>query len=241
MNLKNSIRKHKLRLVIFILLIPVLWVAVNDAIVRLNKPRWCSGTEEDTVLGAIQEAVDDLDLRRAEEKIKEIGYEEFSPDRSKKIIRYKMAFNRNLHSGYYNDYFYNNVVVAVVDIENQREHYVFTGEERTGDPHWLGNNYVFFTSYCGTACKGVYLVDIRDKETQLAGWDYVFSKGKNNWETHFTDWFDQDFSFGGLVDDLKSEVVGGDVYLVFKMENDEGHFLYDKRFLFTGEELEAVN
>ncbi len=86
MNLKSSFRKHKIRLVVLALLAPILWVAVNIAIVRLNKPRWCSEPEEDTVLGAIQEAVDDLDLRRAEERVKEIEYEEFSPDRSKKSV-----------------------------------------------------------------------------------------------------------------------------------------------------------
>jgi len=241
MNLKSSFRKHKIRLVVLALLAPILWVAVNIAIVRLNKPRWCSESEEDTVLGAIQEAVDDLELRRPEEKIKEIEHEEFSPDRSKKVILYKMVFDSDFYRGYYNDYFYNNIIVAVADIENQREYYVFTGEERTGDPHWLGNNHVFFTTHCGTACKGVYLVDTRDKETQLAVWDYLFSEEKGSWETHFTDWFDQDFSFDGLVDELSSETFGDEVYLIFKMKDDQGNFLYNKRFLFMGDGLEVVN
>ncbi len=144
-----------------------------------------------------------------------------------------MAFTRTLHNGYYAAYFYNYIVVASVDIENQREYYVFTGEERTGDPHWLGNNYVFFTTYCGTACKGLYLVDTRDKETWLAVWGYLFSEEEDIWETHFTDWFDQKFSFDGLVDELKSETFGDEVYLIFKMKDDEGNFLYNKRFLFT--------
>lgn len=180
MNLKDSLRKHKSGLIILVLLVPVLWAVANDTAVRLSKPKWRSEMEDDAVLGAIQEAVDGLELRRAEEKTKEIEYEEFSPDRSKKIILYKTAFNRNFYSGYYNDYFYNNIIVAAVDIENQREYYVFTGEERTGDPHWLGNNRVFFTTHCGTACKGVYLVDTRNRETQLAVWGYLFSEEKGS-------------------------------------------------------------
>lgn len=241
MNLIDSFRKHKSRLVILVLLMPLLWTVAIGVTVRLSKPRWRSEMEEDTILGAIQEAFDDLELRRAEEKMKEIEYEEFSPDRSKKIILYKMVFNRDLYSGYYNDYFYNSVVVAAVDIEDRREYYVFTGEERTGNPHWLGNNHVFFTTHCGTACKGVYLVDTGDRETRLAVWGYTFSKEKGSWETHFTDWFDQKFSFDGLVDELKSEVAGNEVYLIFKMRDDQGKPLYDKQFLFTESGLEAVD
>lgn len=238
MNLRDSFRRHKL--IIFVLFVLIMWIVwANER--TLRKPRWHSEMEGETILGAIQEAVDDLDLRRAEKEMKEIEYEELSPDQSRKAVLYKMLFDSNLYNGYYNDYFYNKMIVAAVDIEGQREYYVFTGEERTGNPHWLGNNYVFFTTYCGTACKGLYLIDIRNKETLLTTLSYIFSYEKGAYDTHLRDWFGQEFVFEGIVEEIRSETVGDNVYLIFKMKNNQGHYLYEKQFLFTGNSLEALN
>lgn len=236
MNLRDSFRGYKL--VILVLLVLGLGIALaNERSVK--KPKWSFETEKEKedVLAAIQEAIDDRTLR----KLKEIKYEEFSPDQSKKIILYKTAFDPGLYNNYYVDYFYNREIIAVRDIEDQREEYIFTGEERTGDPHWLGNNYVFFTAYCGTACKGLYLIDTRDKETWLAVLSHIFSCKRDVHDTHFKDWFGQEFVFEGLISEIESEMMDDKAYLIFRMKDGEGNFLYEKRFLFTGDELKALN
>lgn len=125
-----------------------------------------------TVLGNAEE-ITEVPVR----KLKEIEYEELSPDRAQKAIEYKMIFNEQLYDDYYNGFFVNQKIIAVEDIKTGTEYYVFTGEERTGNPHWLGNNNLFFYTHRGTSCRGVYLVDARDKETQFGGFSFNFEGG----------------------------------------------------------------
>jgi hypothetical protein len=185
-------------------------------------------TAEDT-LGATEEA-----------GLRKIIYEDTSPDQSRMIIVYEMEYDPRFYHGYYEDYFNNKKTIVSKDTKSGREYVIFTGEERIGRPQWLGNNHVFFTTHCGTACKGLYLVDVRNKETRFAVWGYTFSKEKNIWETHFTDWFGHDHTFDGIVDALIPQIIDADVYLIFKMKGEDGSPMPNKQFLFAGEGLKEV-
>lgn len=165
-------------------------------------------------------------------------HQESSPDGKKIILMYEMPFHPGLNDYYY-DYLSSQYFIAVKEIESSRERYIFVGDYKTGFPHWLDNEYIYFTAGCGTSCQGLYLVNTRSRESRSAVLSYIFSisNDKKNWETHFKDWFDQEFRFEGLVDKIKSEIIAGKAYLVFKMEDGEGNSIGEKRFLFTGEEL----
>lgn len=168
--------------------------------------------------------------------LKTIGFEKLSPDGLNKIIKYSKIFDENFYKGYYGEYFDNDTIISVMDVESNKENYIFTGN-RIGDPHWLGNEHIFFTSYCGTSCQGIYLVDIFNKETRLGVLSYMHQKENKNIYTNFQDWFGHDFNFNGWINEIKSEIVDDKTYLIFEMQNDEGKSIGVKRFLFTGTTL----
>ncbi len=151
---------------------------------------------------------------------------EVSPLMTKSVIAYTIN-NKPL--------FQNHIMIAIQDVDGQKEEPVFIGEERTGTPDWLDDDHIFFTSYCGTACKGVYLIDVRNKETKLATLSFTFSD-INSWETHFRDWFGKEFQFPGLLGKLSTEFIVDSPYLVFSGKSQFGDY-EKKRFLFTGESL----
>lgn len=170
--------------------------------------------------------------------LREPNYEETSPDRQNRIIRYKIEnYDENLYSNYHG-YLDSNVLIALDSLEEEREKYIFVGGERTGDPHWLGNDYIFFTTNCGTSCQGLYLVDTRSKESRLAVISYLFEKDR--WVTYFQDWFDKKFVFEGLLDDIKSETNSAGSVLIFSMKDDQRNFLGERKMLFTGNSLKSI-
>lgn len=152
---------------------------------------------------------------------------EMSPLMTKSVITYTIN-NKPL--------FQNHLLIAVQDVEGRREEPVFIGEEKTGIPDWLDDDHIFFTSYCGTACKGVYLIDVRNKETRLATLSFTFSD-MNTWETHFRDWFGKEFQFPGLLGDVSTEFIVDNYYLVFSGKGQSDNNLEMKKFLFTGNAL----
>jgi hypothetical protein len=170
--------------------------------------------------------------------LREPDYEETSPDRQNRIIRYKIKdYNENLYSNYHG-YLDSNVLIALASLEEEREKYIFVGEERTGDPHWLGNDYIFFTTYCGTSCQGIYLIDTRNKESELGVISYLFEGER--WVTHFRDWFGGEFVFEGLLDEVRSEMNGLSPVLIFNMKDDRGNFLGERKMLFMGKSLKSI-
>lgn len=171
---------------------------------------------------------------------REVEYQEVSPDGNNLVLLYKMPFHPGMYDHYY-DYLSGQLFVAVKRIASGREHYILVTEHRSGSPHWLGNSYVYLTIHCGTACRGIQLVGIGGKKSELAVLSYIYDDEVGRSETHFKDWFGSKFVFGGLVGEIKSEMVDDRAYLIFKMKDDQGNFLYDKRFLFTGDGLEVVN
>ncbi|MDA2936542.1 hypothetical protein MYX06_04970 [Patescibacteria group bacterium AH-259-L05] len=175
------------------------------------------------------------------DKLKELIYEQVSPDQTKKVLVYEMKFDPRLYKGYYEEYFSNSLIISVRELESGRENYIFTGEAYGSYPHWLGNEHVFFTSRCGTACKGLYLIRAGDKETRFGGLSYMFSKEQGVWVAYFRDWFDQKFQFDWFVDEMYSEIVNEKTYLIFKLGDDNGNYVGEKRFIFTGNQLHEID
>ncbi len=156
-------------------------------------------------------------------------YSETSPDRTKKVLLYETPFNGSSQLDYQN-YLSNKYFFAVRELNSRRERYVFVNDYKTGNPHWLGNEHIFFTGGCGTGCRGLHLVNINSKEFH-PGVLTVTSITKDSFETNFRDWFGQEFNFPGGPKDIKSVAVEDKTYLVFQMENN-GQSAGEKRFLF---------
>lgn len=171
------------------------------------------------------------------EDLRNPDYEELSPDGLNKIILYHFSFDTSIYRDYYKDYFNNNTIVSVRDMKDGKENYLFAGA-RIGEPKWLGNEHIFFTSYCGSSCQGIYLVNVFSKETRQGVLSYMISEKNKPVYTHFKNWFDHEFKFDGWVDKIGSETVKDKVYLIFYMRNDEQKSIGQKRFLFTGKTLE---
>ena len=195
-------------------------VIVFSAIIFFNSPR-----NQEITKSTEKESKD----------LRDLEYEEVSPDGLNKVILYNFSFDSSIFRDYYKDYFDNDTVVSVRDIENETERYIFTGS-RIGLPKWIGNEYVFFTSYCGSGCQGIYLVNVFNKETRQGVLGYTAREG-NKTQTYFTDWFDHDFKFEGWVDEIRSDTISNKTYLIFYMRDDNKKVIGQKRFLFTGEAL----
>ena len=158
---------------------------------------------------------------------KELLYLERSPLGDKNVVSYQIN-NKPLFEDY--------IMIVIQDVNDQREEPLFIGKERTGRPKWLDDDHIFFTTYCGTACKGVYLVNVLNKEAKLATLSFTFSD-TNNWETHFSDWFGNKFQFPGLLGEIGTEFSNDNFYLVFESKDQADNDFGKKRFLFTGNSL----
>lgn len=231
MNWKANFFQYTLLIILNLLFLSVFFLFILH---HFEKYAQHLETSNKKVLGVIDKLVN---INKGRETLKTLEYKELSPDESKEILVYKMKFNSALYDDYYKEYFPNKKIIAVRHLDNQQEDIVFTGDERTGSPHWLGNEYIFFTSYCGTACQGVYLIDTGNKETRQGVWGYIFSDEENHWETHFQDWFGKEFVFVGMIDRAISEIIDEQSYLVFELKDGNGGFIGEKRFLFTEDEL----
>lgn len=159
---------------------------------------------------------------------KESLYSERSPLGTRNIVTYQIN-NKPL--------FEDHIMIVLQDVNGQRGEPLFIGEERTGKPKWLGDDHIFFTSYCGTSCKGIYLINVLNKEAKLATLSFTFS-GTNNWETHLSDWFGNQFQFSGLLGEIDTEFTNDNFYLVFGNKDRLNNDLGKKRFLFTGNFLQ---
>jgi len=193
--------------------------------------------DQSKITEAVGDAPKQLDRIKREET-----YQELSPDRSKKISRYEISNDPSLFANSYVTYLDNNIIIAVTNNfgDTQRESYLFVGEYRTGEPHWLGNGYVFFTSHCGSSCRGLSLLDVRTGQRWSAVLSFL-SIDRNRPITHFYDWFKQDFEFNGGVKKIRGVFEDNRPYLIFDMENDRGVETGEKRFLFTGSSLILEN
>lgn len=163
-------------------------------------------------------------------------YQELSPDGEHNVVLYEMPFTGDGELDYRNhlnnQYFYS---VEDVSLSSGRETYIFVNDYKTGYPHWLGNEYIFFTSGCGTGCQGLYLVNIRSKESRLALLE-TDPLSASSFETLFYDWFDRRFRFPGWIKNIRAAFIEGKAYLIFQMWNNDQP-IGEKRFLFTDKKL----
>lgn len=159
---------------------------------------------------------------------------ETSPNGVKEILLYETPFNGRNKLDYQN-YLSNQYLFSIRELNSKREKYVFVNDYKSGNPHWLGNEHIFFTGGCGTGCQGLYLVNINSKESHT-GVLTVTPLTKNSFQTNFRDWFGQEFKFPGWPKYIKSTPVGDKTYLVFQMENN-GQLIGEKKFLFSGSAL----
>lgn len=58
--------------------------------------------------------------------------------------------------------------------------------------------------------------------------------------TYLHDWFGKRFVFEGLLDDVKSQMVDGQAMLIFRMNDDTGNFMGEKRLLFKDDSLKLL-
>lgn len=161
-------------------------------------------------------------------------YSETSPDGVKQVLLYKTPFNGENQLEYHN-YLSNQYIFAVKELDSARERYIFVNDYRTGNPHWLGNEHIFFTTGCGTGCQGLYLVNTNSKESRLAVLT-ITPFAENNFETHFRDWFDQEFKFPGWPKQIRSVLIKDKIYLIFQIWNND-KLAGEKKFLFSKNEL----
>ena len=164
-------------------------------------------------------------------------YSEISPDGEKQVILYKKPFVGDGQLDYRN-YLSNQHVFAIKYFENGAEYHVFNGDDGVGYPHWIGNDFIFFTTRCGTGCRGLRLVDIRSQES-YSGTITTTPISKDGFKTGFQGWFDKDFEFVGFDENIRSVYLDGKAYLIFEMWNDN-KYLGEKKFLFTGSSLEEL-
>ncbi len=158
--------------------------------------------------------------------VKDVVYEEVSPSGDHVLILYEVPDNPE-----------DQEFVVIKNKASKVEEYIYFLNYRDGIPKWLGNDFIYFTTYCGTSCQGLDLVDVNSKQTYNGVLSYMVLDEKRGPYTIFKDWFGHEFTFNDLVDYITSETVRDKAYLVFKMENEKGKALGQKRFLFTGKAL----
>lgn len=231
MNLKVKKSPFSGKVLLTAVLVSCFWLVFFFVVLLLNKRKEVTSSTPDL---PYHEEVNQLETTA----IRRHTFEELSPDNQKKVTRYETSYQQELFSGNYTTYLDNKVIIAITNNSGdaEREYYVFTGEERTGDPHWLGNQYVFFTTYCGTACQKLILLDVHSRQIREAMISY-WSKENNKQKTYFNTWFDQGYEFFGLVDRVYAQMIENRPYLIFDISNDYGVESGQKKFLFTGESL----
>lgn len=165
-------------------------------------------------------------------------HEEISPNGEKKIVLYETPFTGKGDLDYRN-YLSNQYLFSVETLKDGRESQIFVNDYKTGNPHWLGNNHIFFIHGCGTGCKGIYLVNVDSKESQLA---VIITDplAEKNSLTRFRDWFNQDFRFSGWVQHIRSAFIDNTIFFIFQIQNSDKS-LTEKKFLFTKDSLRLIN
>jgi hypothetical protein len=223
MNSKNKLKK-KFVFSIYLFLIAILTF-------KLIEHRFKSGSDN-KILGTTVKKEDVSKLQKMAELTEK--FVEISPDGTKQVILYERPFLGEGQLDYHN-YLSNQYLFAVRDLDSWREHYVFVGDDKVGYPHWLGNNFIFFTAGCGTGCKSLYLVDTRSKES-FSAIVTTTPISKNGFKTHFRDWFDSEFNFAGWMKHMRAVTIKDKTYLIFEIWNNNQP-IGEKRFIFTGKKL----
>lgn len=166
-------------------------------------------------------------------------FEEVSPDGEKKIIRYELNYLPRLFSDNYKTYLNNKIIISLIENVTskwERETYIVVDEERIGDPHWLGNKFIFFSAHCGSSCQRWDLLDIETGQRRTAVLSNL-PKIDGEFEFRWSDWFGGFHIFDEVLYNLHVEMIGNKPYLIFDSKNTQGVENGQKKFLFTGDSL----
>lgn len=167
---------------------------------------------------------------------KNASFEELSPDGLKKVAAYNQEFDPIFFENYSSIATDTTVMIAGSKDDFLDRKIVYTGDKWEGEPHWLGNDHLFFSARCGTSCSGLYLVDVRTRKTLLGTVSSMFREN-GDWYTTFQDWFGKKIEFPGFVKSMHAEETEDKTYLVLETEDEDEQPLDEKRFLFTGNAL----
>ena len=217
MNWRNNFKKKFLLLlcICLVILISVFLIEYRIEDIVNNK-----------ILGATSKTNEIAKLTRE--------FVEISPDGEKQIIMYRRPFIGKGELDYHN-YLSNQYFFAVEEFKNGQENYVFVGDYKVGYPHWLGNDFIFFTTGCGTGCRGLKLINVNSERS----WNAVITTtpiSKDGFVTDFRDWFGHEYKFPDGDKNIRSVYLDSKAYLIFEMWNN-GQPKGEKRFLFTGDAL----
>jgi len=168
---------------------------------------------------------------------RKLVYQEISPDSKRKIMLYEMPFLGRGELDYRN-YLSNQYLFAVETPFSGREYQVFINDYKTGYPHWLGNEHIFFTGGCGTGCQTLHLVDVNSKESRQGLLEFTPLQG-NKTESKFYDWFGQKFKFQGVIQHIQSAFLDNQAFLIFQLDNPDEPSS-EQKFLFTKTQLKAL-
>lgn len=105
--------------------------------------------------------------------------------------------------------------------------------------HWLGDNNLFFIRHCGTACLGITLLNIETGETRNALLSYPSFPDQPK-TTFFRDWFGREYRMDGLVQEVTSQTIDNNHYLVFILDGVGERKLVEKRIPFTDSEMSTL-
>ncbi len=166
------------------------------------------------------------EIQSLEGIVREDVYEEKSPDGKNTLTLYEVVDIPEIDN-----------FIAIKERTSKIEKYIFVSDFRDGFPKWLGNEHIFFTSYCGSSCQGIYLVNVFSKETRQGVLSYMINEDNKPVYTHFRDWFGHEFRFDGWVAEISSDTIRDETYLIFYMIDDNGKSIGQKKFLYTGNEL----
>ncbi|MEK7129742.1 MAG: hypothetical protein AAB803_01870 [Patescibacteria group bacterium] len=214
----------KVKLIPLSLFILITGVAVQQLYLKKEK----TAVTQPTVAGIHLEHNSDLD---------EV-FSETSPTGAEAIIQYKRIFHGKDDLAYRN-YLANQYILAVRELNSHREYFLSINDYKSGQPHWLDNDYVFFSGGCGSSCSTLYLVNTKTKQVYQA----VFSTlvlVQNTFQTTFADWFGKQHAFSGYVKHQRSAFIDGKAHLILEVW-DDNTFVKEKKFRFTGTSLEEVD
>ncbi|MDO8637961.1 MAG: hypothetical protein Q7R43_00155 [Candidatus Daviesbacteria bacterium] len=184
---------------------------------------------------SLQPVVEEIEESQQQKEEFTVKFMETSPNGQNDIVLYERPFIGRSDLDYKN-YLANQYFFVVRESGSQQEHYIYVGNYKVGYPHWLGNDFIFFTTGCGTGCRGLEFVNINSRESKGA----VITTtpiSKDGYETNFRDWFSHEYNFSGYDKNLRSVYLGDKAYLIFEMWNNN-QSIGEKRFIFTGNSLE---
>jgi len=170
-----------------------------------------------------------------QQHFKSILSQSLSPDKSRQLTSYNLSFNKLFFDDYDLDYYPNQFMIAIKDMDTGISHYIFMGD-RAGEPKWLGNDYIFYTDYCGTGCQAFILRDVSSGELHFGYLGYFFRDNGTAY-TLVQDWSGKLSRLEGLSQDIVSETANGKTFLVFGITDGQGKQLGEKKLLFHEDSL----